>query len=117
MKNLPFRKRARFAWAGVRLAWRKEASFRTQALAGLAALALLLAIRPRPIWWAVFLLTIGAVLAAELFNTALENLADCLHPDENPLIMAAKDCAAGAVLILSAVSLGVLGALLIDKFS
>ena len=51
---------------------------------------------------------IGAVLAAETFNTALEHALDRLHPEQDPAIGLAKDCAAGAVLVLSLVSLCVL---------
>jgi len=39
------------------------------------------------------------VLAAEAFNTALENLTDLVSPDHHPLAGKAKDLAAGAVLL------------------
>ena len=42
---------------------------------------------------------IGAVLALEAVNTAIERLADAVSEDYHPLIGAAKDLAAGAVLI------------------
>lgn len=61
--------------------------------------------------WAVLLLTCGAVLSFEAVNTAVEKLADSVTLEENPLIKAAKDCAAGAVLI-SAVIAVVIGFLL-----
>ena len=54
------------------------------------------------IWFALVVVTIGAVLAAELINTALEHALDALHPQPAPLIKIAKDCAAAAVLVLSA---------------
>lgn len=57
--------------------------------------------------WAAVLLCFGAVMAAELFNTALENLCDAVHPDRHPKIGAAKDAAAGAVLVLAVASVGV----------
>lgn len=59
--------------------------------------------------WALLLLTCSAVLALELVNTALEKLADKVSPENDPLIRAAKDCAAGAVLIAAifAVAVGV----------
>jgi diacylglycerol kinase (ATP) len=76
--------------------------------------ALLLVLRPEPIWWALVLLTSGAVIAAELFNTALELVMDRLHPDVHPMIGRAKDCAAGAVLILSLVSLAIATALIVE---
>jgi diacylglycerol kinase (ATP) len=43
----------------------------------------------------------GAVLAAELLNTALEAALDHLSPEIHPAIKRAKDSAAGAVLVLS----------------
>ena len=44
---------------------------------------------------------IGAVLALEAVNTAIERLADAVSEDYHPLIGAAKDLAAGAVLIMA----------------
>ncbi len=48
--------------------------------------------------YAVELLCCGLVFAAECMNTALETLADRVHPERHPLIAKAKDAAAGAVL-------------------
>ena len=49
--------------------------------------------------WVLLLLTCCSVLALEAVNTAVEKLADKVMPEKDPLIKAAKDCAAGAVLI------------------
>jgi diacylglycerol kinase len=49
--------------------------------------------------WLVVILTITLVLALEGMNTALEALADAIHPEHHPLIGKAKDVAAGAVLM------------------
>lgn len=57
--------------------------------------------------WAAILLCFGAVIAAELLNTALENLCDAVHPDKHPKIGFAKDGAAGAVLVLATAAVGV----------
>jgi diacylglycerol kinase (ATP) len=114
MKNQPFHHRLRYAISGIRIAFKSEASFRTQLLMGLGVCGLLLLLRPKPIWWALVLLTVGAVLAAELFNTALELIIDRLHPENHPTIGRAKDCAAGAVLILSLASLAVAAAMVWD---
>ena len=61
--------------------------------------------------WGLVLLCFGGVIAAELFNTALERLCDALHPQFHPLVGAAKDAAAGAVLVLALASVGVAVAL------
>jgi diacylglycerol kinase (ATP) len=63
--------------------------------------ALLITLRPAAIWWALLVMNCGLVLAAELFNTALEQALDHLHPDIHPAIKVSKDCAAGAVLVFS----------------
>ena len=49
--------------------------------------------------WLWIVAAIVAVFAAEAFNTALESLADAVHPETHPLIKRAKDAAAGAVLM------------------
>jgi len=93
-----------FALAGLRLAVQRESSFRTHVLASAAVLAALLYIRPPAIWWAIGFLAVGLVLVAELLNSALETLADRLHPEQHPEIRVAKDMAAGAVLIASIIA-------------
>lgn len=50
------------------------------------------------------LLIIGAVISAEMFNTAIEKLCDKISPEFHPLIKVVKDTAAGAVLILAIIA-------------
>jgi len=49
--------------------------------------------------WLWICMAVVLVWSAEAFNTALEQLADALHPQRDPGIGRAKDLAAGAVLI------------------
>src|SRR5437773_5472316 len=51
--------------------------------------------------WAILLLTIGGVLAAEAMNTAVERMVDLLSLEKQQSAKHAKDAAAGAVLALS----------------
>ena len=51
--------------------------------------------------WCWLVAAIAAVFAAEALNTALESLADALHPDPHPGVGRAKDAAAGAVLVVA----------------
>jgi diacylglycerol kinase (ATP) len=106
MKNQPFHKRLSYSLQGIGTAWKQEASFRTQSVLALGVVALLVYLRPPAIWWALLLLNCGLVLAAELFNTALEHALDHLHPEIHPAIKVSKDCAAGAVLVFSLSSVG-----------
>ena len=59
--------------------------------------------------FAVLFLANAAVLAAELINTAVERVVDMTTKDFNKYAKAAKDCAAGAVLIFAifAVAVGI----------
>lgn len=102
MKNRGMRQRFGFAWAGIAEAWRNERSFRIQTAFAIALPVVLLLLRVSAVWWALCMIIALLVLAAELFNTALESLIDHLHPEIHPAIKTAKDCAAGAVLVLSA---------------
>jgi undecaprenol kinase len=110
MKNQAFVHRLSYAARGILTAFRTEASFRTQLLLAVVAAATLALVRPPLVWVALCIVSAAAVLAAELVNTALEHLADRLHPEQHPTIRAAKDCAAAAVLLASiaAVLIGVL---------
>jgi diacylglycerol kinase len=55
--------------------------------------------------WSILLLTIGLVLGLEMVNTALENLVDLVTMKRNPLAGKIKDIGAGAVLLVSILSL------------
>lgn len=51
--------------------------------------------------WAVLIILIALVIAAELVNTAIEDTCDAVTTEQNEKIGRAKDMAAGAVLVLS----------------
>jgi undecaprenol kinase len=108
-KNQGFLSRLRFALAGLAYAIRSEQSVRTQVVVFILVVAAMLFLRPGASWWALVMLASAGVLAAELFNTAIEHLADHLHPDIHPQIRVVKDCAAAAVLmsVLGAIGVGV----------
>ena|SRR5215831_5824009 len=114
LKNDTFQRRLAFASSGIREAWLRERSFRTQVVIALGAVLLLFLLRPAMIWWALTGLMIALVLAAELVNSALELLTDHLHPDEHPQIKVVKDMAAGAVLLLSIAAIWIGGLLLLS---
>jgi undecaprenol kinase len=113
MKGRGFIRRLGFAVAGLILALKRERSVRTQAAAGIAVLAVLAVTRPPAIWWALATLAVALVLATELLNTALEILADRLHPEIHPEIRNAKDVAAAAVLVASIAALAIAAAFLL----
>jgi undecaprenol kinase len=113
-KHHSFVARLSYAWLGVKFALRTEHSLRFQtAIFVLASVALVL-LRPGALWWAIVMLASSGVFAAELFNTAIEQLCDHLHPDIHPRIRIVKDCAAAAVLVTVLGALAVGLALLIS---
>ncbi len=110
MKNRGFSERISFALAGLSEGWRRERSFRTQAVIAVLMVAGLVLLRAPAVWCALVSMAIALVLAAELFNAALEALVDRLHPERHPEIRVVKDMAAGSVLLVSlgAVAVGVI---------
>jgi undecaprenol kinase len=115
MKGHRFTDRLGFAWAGLRTAWHTEKSLRTHAMATAGVTAALLTTRAPPLWWAVMAVTIALVVCAELLNTAIEALADHLHPQRHDAIKRTKDVAAGAVLVSSLGALAVGVAFFVDQ--
>jgi len=71
--------------------------------------------------WAIIILTISVVWAAEFINTALEAVVDLASPEHHQLARVGKDVGAAAVLIAagSAVIIGVLilGPPLLDRIT
>jgi diacylglycerol kinase (ATP) len=63
-----------------------------------------------PTEWALVVLAVAGVWAAEAFNTAIELLGDAVAPHDHPLVGTAKDAAAGGVLVtaMGAVVVGLL---------
>ena len=116
MKNKEFLERLGFAISGVRYAVLREKSIRFQMMAAVVACVLLLILQPAIYWWAIIFVVIAMILAAEMFNTAIEGLCDYVQPEDDVKIKHIKDVAAGAVLITSvgAIIVGVF--LLLDLF-
>lgn len=88
-----------FAFNGIKLLFRHEHN----AWIHLSIMALTLAggfyFKITNMEWVVVILTIGIVLAAEAFNTAIEQIANFIQPDQDKRIEHIKDLAAGGVLI------------------
>jgi diacylglycerol kinase (ATP) len=114
LKNQPFPVRLGFAFRGLAHALRTERSVQLQVVAAVVVLLALLKLRPSWGWWALCGMASAGVIAAELLNTAIEGLADHLHPELHPSIRLVKDCAAAAVLVAVLGALGVACALAVE---
>ena len=89
----------RAAATGLRLAWRTQPHLRFEALVGVAAVVVAVWLRTGLV---AVLLASAIVIVAEMVNTALEATVDLASPERRPLAAAAKDAAAGAVLVAAA---------------
>ncbi|MEO5811671.1 MAG: diacylglycerol kinase [Rhodanobacter sp.] len=85
---------------GLRAAWQTESAFRLEVV-------LLVIFVPLGLWLGVGgsekALLVGVLLpipAGEMFNSAVEALADKLWPEQNPVAGRIKDLAAAAVFVL-----------------
>ena len=97
-----------YAWQGIRSCAGKEQnlSFHLIAMAAVTLAGFVLGITRTE--WTVVILCFGVVIAAELFNTAIERLVDLVSPERHPIAGQVKDIAAGAVLVC-AVAAAIIG--------
>lgn len=99
-----------YAFSGIIYAVRSQRNMRFHLCAGITVLVLSFICGISDTELYVVLLCISAVISSELMNTAVESAADIASGEKtDPLAKAAKDCAAGAVLI-SALASAVCGA-------
>lgn len=94
------------ALAGLAYAVRTQRNMRIHLFLAFTAWALALYLRLSPLLLLVLILAVTMVLAAELFNTALEAAVDLYGTAWRPLAKVAKDAAAGAVLVTAVSAAG-----------
>jgi len=100
----------RYALAGAEHALRTQRNIWVHLGIGLLVIGLAIGLRVDRIEMAVLVLTIAFVIAAEMFNTAIEEVVNLAKPEHHPLAGLAKNVAAGAVLVaaLGATAVGIL---------
>lgn len=99
-----------YAWKGIRSCVGKEQNLSFHLIVTAAVVVAGFAWEITRTEWIAVILCIGAVIAAELFNTAIERLVDLVSPQRHPLAGQVKDIAAGAVLVcaVAAVIVGII---------
>lgn len=114
MKNfiLSRLKAVQYALEGLQFILRTQQNTWIHALATLCVVILGLWLDLPPRDWALLVLTICVVWAAEAMNTAIEAYTDLASPQQNPLAKIAKDASAAAVLATAAGSV-IIGLLLL----
>ncbi|MDN4078072.1 diacylglycerol kinase family protein [Paenibacillus polymyxa] len=99
MRRQPWRMTFRYAAEGVIYALRTQINMRIHAVVALLVIVAGLTLRISRLDWLFVCMAIAIVMVAELINTAVEAAVDLISPDIHPLAKAAKDTAAGAVLL------------------
>ncbi len=89
---------------------RGQSSFVVHFLIAAAVLAAAAVLRVSFLEWAVLILCIALVLAAEMFNSALERMARAITGEQSPHLRDALDIASAAVLtaVLGTVAVGII---------
>lgn len=92
-----------FGWAmnGLRTVWREEVNFRIEVFFAVTAVVLGIYLNILILEWMIIVACIGAVLAAEMLNTAIEDLCNKVEPNTDPVIGKIKDIMGGFVLVVS----------------
>ena len=95
---------------GFRTVWKEEVNFRIEAIIASVLVVMGVVLSFSLIEWIILLGATGAVLAAEILNTAVEDLCNKIEPKFDPAIGKVKDLMAGFVLFVAggAVLIGVL---------
>lgn len=99
MRRQPWRMTFRYAAEGVIYALRTQINMRIHVAAALLVIIAGLILRISRLDWLFVCVAMALVTVAELINTAVEAAVDLISPDIHPLAKAAKDTAAGAVLL------------------
>ncbi len=96
----------RWSWAGWCAAWVSEKSLRQWSVAQVLSVALALAL-PLGTAERALIIALGfLVLAAELFNTAIETVVNDISPQIREAARKAKDCASAGVALVALAAAG-----------
>ena len=107
----------KFALRGMWLLMTTEDSIKAQLFVAAIAVILGFYFDISNIEWMIQFLAIGLVLVAEAANTAIEEVADFIHPDYHKKIGLIKDIAAGAPSFAAIISLIIAGFIYIPKLA
>jgi diacylglycerol kinase (ATP) len=93
-----------FAFNGLRILFSEEHNARVHLIATIIVISASIFYKLNTYEWIAIIFSIGIVFIAEIFNTAIENIADFLTTEKNDKIKIIKDLSAAAVLISALIS-------------
>ncbi|MCV9884894.1 diacylglycerol kinase family protein [Metabacillus halosaccharovorans] len=109
-----FYKSFQYAWNGIVSTFKSERNFQIHVSISIIMFITGMVLRFSIIEWMIVLFLIGGMMALELINTAIEHVVDMITSEMHPLAKAAKDAAAGAVLVYAILSF-IIGIILITN--
>lgn len=104
-----------YAFKGLWVATSEQLNMKVHLLAAVAVVAVGFYFKVTLTEWCILTLCIGAVIALEIINTALEYLVDLVSPQQHPLAGKIKDVSAGAVLVM-AITAAVIAVLIFGNY-
>ena len=106
-----------FTWAmnGIRTSWNEEVNFRIELLFGFGVIMLGKYLQFTKLEWIIIIGCIGSVLAAEMVNTAIEDLCNRIELKYDPAIGKIKDIMGGFVLIVCTTS-AIIGVVIFSNY-
>ncbi|MDB9755685.1 diacylglycerol kinase family protein [Winogradskyella sp.] len=118
-KNEPFiinrLKSVGYAFKGMLILIKTEASIKIQLCIAIAVTIAGFYFNISATEWMLQIAMIGLVMSIEGINTAIECIADFIHPEHHPKIGLIKDVAAGAVFIASIIATIIAGIIYLPK--
>lgn len=98
----------KYAFEGIWHALINEPNFRVQILIVIVACVFGIYYNISNVEWGLLVISMGAMLTAEIVNTVVEEFMDLLIPDSHEVVKIIKDMSAGFVLISAGVALVIL---------
>ena len=102
-----------WSWQGFAAAWSSEKTLRQWTLMNVASAALTFAVEMTAGERALILALGLLILAAELMNTAIEEVVDYISTETDPRAKKAKDCGSAAVAVTAIAAGGAWGVVLL----
>jgi diacylglycerol kinase len=109
-EKFSFKKRFKsfkYAFNGLKILIRDEHNARIHIIITICTIVLGLIFEISASEWIAITLCIGMVIALEMINSAIENLADFVSPEKHNKIKKIKDLTAGAVLLGAIIAVAV----------
>ncbi|HEY5408679.1 MAG TPA: diacylglycerol kinase family protein [Ginsengibacter sp.] len=99
------------AWHGIKYCFKSEKNFRMELIIASITFSFAIALKIGVNEWLAILFCSALVLSLEIINTAIEKLSNIVTMSIHPVIKLIKDMAAGAVFLVSIISL-IIGAII-----